>query len=90
MSLIHETETNTGRGRSRQAPCREPDVELDPGSPGSRSGPKTGAKPLSHPGIPILKFSDDIHCSENNNVKYARTEIAITKLRSLESTITEA
>ena len=25
---------------------------LDPGTPGSHSGPKAGAKPLSHPGIP--------------------------------------
>ena len=31
---------------------REPDVGLDPGTPGSRPGPKTGAKPLRHPGIP--------------------------------------
>ena len=31
---------------------REPDVGFDPGSPGSRPGPKTGAKPLRHPGIP--------------------------------------
>ena len=31
---------------------REPDVGLDPGTPGSRPGPKAGAKPLSHPGIP--------------------------------------
>ena len=31
---------------------REPDVGFDPGSPGSRPGPKAGAKPLSHPGIP--------------------------------------
>ena len=30
----------------------EPDVGLDPRSPGSRPGPKTGAKPLRHPGIP--------------------------------------
>ena len=35
---------------------REPDVGFDPVSPGSRPGPKAGAKPLSHPGIPILKF----------------------------------
>ena len=28
------------------------DVGLDPGTPGSRLGPKAGAKPLSHPGIP--------------------------------------
>uniref|UniRef100_A0A8P0TFK3 RAB22A, member RAS onco family n=1 Tax=Canis lupus familiaris TaxID=9615 RepID=A0A8P0TFK3_CANLF len=33
---------------------REPDVGLDPGSPGSRPGPKAGAKPLRHPGIPML------------------------------------
>ena len=30
----------------------EPDVGFDPGSPGSRPGPKAGAKPLRHPGIP--------------------------------------
>ena len=31
---------------------REPDVGFDPGSPGMRPGPKTGAKPLRHTGIP--------------------------------------
>ena len=35
---------------------REPDVGFDPGSPGSRPGPKAGAKPLRHPGIPTLGF----------------------------------
>ena len=40
------------RQREKQAACREPDVGLDPGSPGSGPGPKAGAKPLSHPGIP--------------------------------------
>ena len=35
---------------------REPDVGFDPGSPGSRSGPKAGAKPLRHPGIPVVCF----------------------------------
>ena len=35
---------------------QEPDVGFDPGSPGSRPGPKAGAKPLRHPGIPIWKF----------------------------------
>ena len=34
---------------------REPDVGFDPGSPGSRPGPKAGAKPLRHPGIPESK-----------------------------------
>ena len=33
---------------------QEPDVGLDPGSPASCPGPKAGAKPLSHPGIPDL------------------------------------
>ena len=31
---------------------REPDVGFNPGSPGSRPGPKAGTKPLRHPGIP--------------------------------------
>ena len=35
---------------------REPDVGFDPGSPGSRPGPKAGAKPLRHPGIPATLF----------------------------------
>ena len=30
---------DTGRGM-KQAPCREPDVGFDPGSPGSCPGPK--------------------------------------------------
>ena len=36
---------------------REPDVGFDPGSPGSRPGPKAGAKPLHHPGIPPLSIN---------------------------------
>ena len=35
---------------------REPDMGFDPGSPGSRPGPKAGAKPLRHPGIPASLF----------------------------------
>ena len=35
---------------------REPDTGLDPRSPGSRPGPKAGAKPLRHPGIPMCLF----------------------------------
>ena len=38
---------------------REPDAGLDPRTPESRPGPKAGAKPLSHPGIPLL----EIYCS---------------------------
>ena len=38
---------------------REPDVGFDSGSPGSRPGPKAGAKPLRHPGIPKLRVLKD-------------------------------
>ena len=31
---------------------QEPDMGFDPRPPGSRLGPKAGAKPLRHPGIP--------------------------------------
>ena len=54
--------TQTGREAETQAEGeagsmhREPDVGLDPGSPGSRSGPKAGAKPLRHPGIPSFSI----------------------------------
>ena len=52
----------TEREREREAKGeagsmhREPNVGLDPGSPGSCPGPKAGAKPLRHPGIPHLHF----------------------------------
>ena len=46
------TERERERQREKQAPRREPNVGLDPGSPGLRPGPKAGAKPLGHPGIP--------------------------------------
>ena len=39
----------------------EPDVGFDPGSPGSRPGPKAGAKPLRHPGIPVIEFLNHPH-----------------------------
>ena len=42
--------------REKQAPCRELDVGLDPGTPGSGPGPKAATIPLSHPGIPLTYF----------------------------------
>ena len=33
---------------------QEADVGFNPGSPGSCPGPKAGAKPLRHPGIPTI------------------------------------
>ena len=42
------------RQSEEQAPCREPNAGLDPGTPGSHPGLKAGAQPLSHPGVPLL------------------------------------
>ena len=47
-----ERERQKHRQREKQVPYREPDVGLDPGTPGSCPGPKAGTEPLSHPGIP--------------------------------------
>ena len=47
-----ERERQRHRQREKQAPHREPDVGLNPRTPGSLSGPKADAKLLSHPGIP--------------------------------------
>ena len=60
MKDTEERERQRHRQREKQAPCREPDVGLDPGTLGSRPGPKADAQPLSHPGVPgtlILKAS---------------------------------
>ena len=51
-----EKERQRHRQREKQAPCRESDAGLDPGTPGSRLGPKAGAKPLSHAGCPEVKI----------------------------------
>ena len=52
-----ERERQRHRQREKQAPCWEPDAGLNPGTSGSRPGPKTGAKELSHPGIPNITFN---------------------------------
>ena len=62
FSFIYDSHTERERGAETQAEGeagsmhREPDVGFDPGSPGSRPGPKAGAKPLRHPGIPISSY----------------------------------
>ena len=52
-----EGERQRHRQREKQAPCREPDVGLDPRSPGSGPGLKADTKPLSHRGCPMIFFS---------------------------------
>ena len=64
IDIERERERQRHRRREKQAPCRESDVGLDPGTPGSSPGPKAGTKPLSHPGIPqthLMSWSGDLH-----------------------------
>ena len=49
-----ERERQRHRQREKQAPCREPDVGLDPRVSRIRPWAEVSAKPLSHPGCPIL------------------------------------
>ena len=62
MIVIRERERESAREAETQAEGeagsmhREPNVGFDPGSPGSDPGPKAGAKPLRHPGIPHVNF----------------------------------
>ena len=56
------------RQREKQAPCREPDLGLDPGSPGSGLGLKAGAKPLSHPGCPSIIGEFQLFCILANSL----------------------
>ena len=67
-----ERERQRHRQREKQAPCREPDVGLNPGSPGSRPGPKAGTKPPSHPGIPSLILLELPHLENCRNLKMAK------------------
>ena len=48
--FIHERHRK--RQREKQAPHREPDVGLDPRTPGSRPELEAVTQPLSHPGSP--------------------------------------
>ena len=50
---MRDTERQRHRQREKQVPCGEPDMGFDPRSPGLHPGPKAGAKPLYHPGIPL-------------------------------------
>ena len=45
------------RRREKEAPCREPNVGLNPGAPGSGPGPKAA---LSHPGALVREFQTKI------------------------------
>ena len=43
-----------GQTEKQGARYREPDVELNPGTPESHPEPKADAQPPSHPGVPKM------------------------------------
>ena len=53
---MRDTQRRRHRQREKQAPCENPDVGLQPGTPGSQPESKADAQPLSHPGAPLLLF----------------------------------
>ena len=50
--FMRDTERQGHRQKEKQTPCREPDVELDPGPPRIRPWAEGGIKPLSHLSCP--------------------------------------
>ena len=50
-------DTEKQRHRKTETAPGEPDVGLDPRTPGSRPEPKANAQPLSNPGAPILEYT---------------------------------
>ena len=59
--FMRNTERQRHRQRKKQTPCGEPDVGLDPRTPGSQPEPKADAQPLS-PGNLIL-LMEQLHSS---------------------------
>ena len=62
---MRDTHTHTEaetQAEGEAGSMQEPDVGLDPGSPGSHPGLKAGAKLLSHPGIPVSGFMQGARC----------------------------
>ena len=53
---MKDTERQRHRQREKQAPHREPDAGLDPGTLGSRPEPKADTQLLNHPGIPSSRL----------------------------------
>ena len=51
---MRDTERQRQRQREKQAPCRDPDVGLDPRTLGSRFEQKVDVQPLGHPGTSFL------------------------------------
>ena len=82
LDIERERGRQRHRRREKQAPCQEPDMGLDPGTPGYHPRPKAGAKPLSHPGIPSVPISygpaiplPDMHVPEKLTYSFIRVHV---------------
>ena len=67
--FIYLRDRGRGIGREKQALCREPDVGIDPGTPGSRPGPKADTQPLSHSGAQHLIKLVNFYCFTKDIIK---------------------
>ena len=72
-----ERERQRHTQREKQAPCREPNVGLDPETPRSCPEPKAGTKPLRHPRIPTDRLSIRI-LTAPPGTKYSKTTNSLT------------
>ena len=63
-----ERERQRHRQREKLAPCREPDVGLDPRTPGSHLEAKADAQLLSHPSVPLLTILNNGSLSSNKHL----------------------
>ena len=62
-----QRERQRHRQREKQAPCREPHVGLDPGTPGSCPELKAGVQLLSHAGVPPgIIFKKKVYLEKTN------------------------
>ena len=63
------------RQREKQAPCRKPDVGLDPGTQGSYPEPKADAQLLSHPGVPHGSILNPMTQFFMKRIKWSRAKL---------------
>ena len=54
--FLRKRERQRHRQKEKQAPGREPNVGLNPSTPGSPTEPKADAQPPSHPGVPTPEY----------------------------------
>ena len=70
-----QRERQRHRQREKQAPCREPDVELDPGTPGSCPEPKANAQPLTTQASQLRHFLKRLYLFERERLSRGRSRM---------------